>query len=226
MILNNNEVFSINPECLYIHKEDDFNVSLDFRNMLRTITALKDYVVKHSILNKEDFLIFEKCINNAIYESIGINNLHIEQCNTYSPLERRIGEKLVAISYMGLVDITTILIKQEDKTKEEFGWFNINCLPKIGYDHKKIIDNAIDHLRSKFINFEVLKILFPSDFTLSEIQKSFEQILNKKFDRRNFRKKFMQLNLISETGEKTEGSNGRPAKLYQFNNEDIVRDLF
>jgi 8-oxo-dGTP diphosphatase len=168
----------------------------------------------------------EECINNAIYERIGIKNLHIEQCNTYSALERRLGERLVAISFMGLVDITTIMIKQEEKTNDEFEWFNINCLPKIGYDHAKIIDHSIDRLRSKLVNFEVLKILFPSDFTLSEIQKSFEQILNKKFDRRNFRKKFLQFNLISETGEKTEGMNGRPAKLYQFNNEDIVRDLF
>ncbi len=169
---------------------------------------------------------FESCVNKVIYDKTGINNLHIEQCNTYSPLERRLGEKLVAISYMGLVDITTILIKQEEKATEEFGWFNISCLPKIGYDHKKIIENAIERLRGKFINFEVLKILFPSDFTLTEIQKSFEQILNKKFDRRNFRKKFMQLDLITETGETTEGSSGRPAKLYQFKNEDIVRELF
>lgn len=182
------------------------------------------WILPGAVLKENETL--EDCINNAIYEKVGIKNLHIEQCNTYSALERRLGERLIAISFMGLVDITTFLIRQDEKSKDEFSWFNINTLPKIGYDHTKIINNSIDRLRNKLVNFEVLKILFPSDFTLSEIQKSFEQILNKKFDRRNFRKKFIQLNLISETGEKTEGLNGRPAKLYQFNNEDIVRNLF
>ena len=72
----------------------------------------------------------------------------------------------------------------------------------------------------------MLKNLFPSDFTLPEIQKVYEQILNKKLDRRNFRKKFINLGLVTDTGDKNSGGNGRPGKLYRFNDDLKERDLF
>ena len=69
----------------------------------------------------------------------------------------------------------------------------------------------------------MLKILLPSDFTLPELQKVYEQILNKPLDRRNFRKKFVNLGLIEDTNQKTDSRNGRPAKLYRF--KDNLREI-
>ena len=95
-------------------------------------------------------------------------------------------------------------------------WFLINELPKIGYDHEEIAINSIETLKKKLLTSESLKTLFPSDFTLPELQKIYEQILGKQLDRRNFRKKFLSLDLIEDTNEKNIGCNGRPAKLYRF----------
>ena len=92
----------------------------------------------------------------------------------------------------------------------------INEIPKMAYDHKEIIEKSIDKLKTKLVNSNVLKSLFPSDFTLPELQKIYEQILGKQLDRRNFRKKFLSLDLIEDTNEKNIGCNGRPAKLYRF----------
>jgi 8-oxo-dGTP diphosphatase len=61
-----------------------------------------------------------------------------------------------------------------------------------------------------------LQQIFPSDFTLPEIQRIYEQVLTKELDRRNFRKKFLKLDLIEETGDKAPTATGRPAKLYRF----------
>ena len=68
-----------------------------------------------------------------------------------------------------------------------------------------------------------MKVLYPSDFTLPEIQKLYEQILGKELDRRNFRKKLLNLDLIEPTGDKNIGFNGRPAILYKF--KDDIDDL-
>ena len=71
-----------------------------------------------------------------------------------------------------------------------------------------------------------MRILFPSDFTLPELQKVYEQILNIKIDRRNFRKKLINLEYVVYTGDVNEGYMGRPAKLYRFNEELKERDIF
>ena len=96
----------------------------------------------------------------------------------------------------------------------------------MGYDHEEIVKSAIIYLRKILVNSKMLKNLFPSDFTLPEIQKVCEQILGCKLDRRNFRKKFINLGLVVDTGYKNEGKNGRPGKLYRFTDEIKERDLF
>ena len=102
------------------------------------------------------------------------------------------------------------------ETKFEYSWFTIDKLPKIGYDHSKVVDVALSQLKNKLNQSQTLQQIFPSDFTLPEIQKIYEQVLTKELDRRNFRKKFLNLDLIEETGEKAPSITGRPAKLYRF----------
>ena len=76
------------------------------------------------------------------------------------------------------------------------------------------------------INSNILKILFRSDFTLPELQRGYEQVLNTEIDRRNFRKKLVNLGYVIDTGDVNEGYMGRPAKLYRFNDELEERNLF
>ena len=72
----------------------------------------------------------------------------------------------------------------------------------------------------------MLKILFPSDFTIPEIQKIYEFVLDKELDRRNFRKKLLALDYIEDTLDVNEGQMGRPAKLYRFKDEIVEKNLF
>jgi 8-oxo-dGTP diphosphatase len=130
------------------------------------------------------------------------------------------------VSYLALIDSKTLEIKKEDRPDLELQWFNIDDIPKMGYDHEIIVKDSIKLLSKKLLNSKVLKNLFPSDFTLPEIQKVYEQILGRELDRRNFRKKFINLGLVTDTGDKNIGGNGRPGKLYRFNEDLRERDLF
>jgi 8-oxo-dGTP diphosphatase len=58
--------------------------------------------------------------------------------------------------------------------------------------------------------------LLPREFTLTTLQTTYEIILNRKLDKRNFRKKILSLNLISAVGKKVGGVPNRPAELYRF----------
>ena len=86
--------------------------------------------------------------------------------------------------------------------------------------------DTINYLRKELTNVELLKKLFPSDFTMPELQAVFEEILAKKLDRRNFRKKLINLDILEDTGDKNNIKNGRPAKLYRFKELESNIDIF
>ena len=94
------------------------------------------------------------------------------------------------------------------------------------YDHGDILKDTINYLRKELTNVELLKKLFPSDFTMPELQAVFEEILAKKLDRRNFRKKLINLDILEDTGDKNNIKNGRPAKLYRFKELESNIDIF
>ena len=168
----------------------------------------------------------EDTISDVVYDVVGLRTLDIEQCHTFSRCDRGNDDYVVTVSYVGLIDSLSAEIKREERTGYESAWFPIDALPKLAYDYDEVICNAVNYLSKRIINLNTLKTLFPSDFSLTEIQSVYECLLEKKFDRRNFRKKFINLGLVEPTGDKQEGCSGRPAKLYIFKENLIERTLF
>ena len=68
--------------------------------------------------------------------------------------------------------------------------------------------------------------MFPNNFTMPELQKVYEAILNKKFDRRNFRKKILSLNIVEDTNLTTKFEGKKPAKLYKFKKNIENKSVF
>lgn len=160
----------------------------------------------------------EDAINMHIKEQIGLEGLSYEQCSVFSDVNRVPSKRVIAVSLMSIADEYKVK-SNETKTNYEYSWFSIDKLPKIGYDHSKVIEVAVNELKNKLNQSHTLQQIFPSDFTLPEIQRVYEQVLAKELDRRNFRKKFFKFNLIEETGDKAPSLTGRPAKLYRFKND-------
>ena len=172
------------------------------------------------MLNKETL---EECANETLKEKVGVTDIYKETCDIFSDIDRIPETRIVGISILGIID--TVKANMTFDIKEEAEWFNINSIPKTIYDNGIIIEKSVNKLKKELLNTKMLKIFFPSDFTLPELQKLFEQILNKQLDRRNFRKKILKLDIIEDTMEKNISMTGRPAKLYRF--KDIEdKDLF
>ena len=182
------------------------------------------WILPANIVSNEETI--EENVIKTVEGKLRLTDLYIEQNKIFSDIKRDPDERVVGVSYIGLIDHVSADLKMENIPGLEFAWFNISDIPKMGYDHEEIVRDAIFYLRKTLVNSKVLKHLFPSDFTLPEIQKVYEQILDRKLDRRNFRKKFINLGLVTDTGYKNEGNNGRPGKLYRFNDEIRERDLF
>lgn len=166
------------------------------------------------------------CGNMLIQNMLGLKGVELEQDNVYSDIDRINDERVIGISLIGLIDSITVNFNREEIEGIESKWFEIDTIPKTIYDHTDIIKNAVASLENKIVCGRSLKRLFPSDFTLPELQKVYEQILNVELDRRNFRKKIMNLDIIEPTGDKNIGSNGRPANLYRFKDNIEQTKLF
>lgn len=180
------------------------------------------WILPGNMLSKNETL--EDNVLDVVYDKLGLPNIYLEQCYTFSDLDRN--ERIIATSYIGLIDITTLKFKQQLKEDVELEWFDVDSIPKTCYDHDKIISKLLENFKKKIINSNILKILFPSDFTLPELQKVYEYVLDRKLDRRNFRKKLINLGYIIDTNDVNEGFSGRPAKLYRFNEDAKERNLF
>lgn len=203
--------------------------TIEHGNIKILLTRIKNEPYKgYWALLGNDLMIDETLENNVtdvVIEQAGLSNISIEQCHVFSGLERNKEVRKIAVTFIGLIDSKTVELKKLDSSNE-LGWFNITDLPRTGYDHDIIVKYMIEFLKKKLMNTSSLKTLFPSDFTLPELQKIYELILDKELDRRNFRKKFITTDIVEDTGYKSEGFNGRPAKLYRFKELDKERDLF
>lgn len=181
------------------------------------------WVLPYSYLTNQEVL--ENKVNSLIINQTGLSRVKFEHDSVFSDLDRNPEARVIGISYVGFIDVVSAKLNSNDKDSE-FEWFNIKMLPRLAYDHRKVLESAIDYLKRNISNSKIILHLFPSDFTLPELQKVYEQILDKKLDRRNFRKKFINTEIIEDTGYKNEGFSGRPAKLYRFKDNIEEINLF
>ena len=135
------------------------------------------WILPGNILRNDETL--EDNITDAVLDKTGLLSVYIEQCYTFSNIDRDPDGRVIATSFIGLVDSKSVEIKREERPEFETAWFSIDELPKLGYDHESIISRNIDYLKRKIVNSNVLKSLFPSDFTLPELQHVYDQILGR-----------------------------------------------
>jgi len=161
-----------------------------------------------------------------IKEKTNIMDIHLIPSKNYSKVDRSPLMRMIAISYIGIIDIKNAnLITDTLKTKNAM-WFSIDDIPELAYDYNEILNDAIELLKTKIVSSNILKYLYPDGFTLPEIQKVYEAILNKELDRRNFRKKMLSLGFIKDTNKLVKFEGNKPAKLYKFKNKIENKNVF
>lgn len=148
-------------------------------------------------------------------DKAGIGNMYIEQLYTFGGSGRDPRGSIITVSYFALIPRNKIKINESDKTQTPT-FLPLKKLPELAFDHKRIVNYALKRLRSKLEYTNLIYSLLPEHFTFNQLQKAYELVLGRKLDKRNFRKKFLQLKLISPTGKILKGPRQRPAKLYKF----------
>jgi 8-oxo-dGTP diphosphatase len=148
-------------------------------------------------------------------EEAGVTDVYLEQLYTFGTLDRDPRERVVAVAYYALAKLSDHKIRAATDAMG-VGWFALDDLPKLAFDHSEIVRVAHERLRGKVryapIGFELL----PPRFSLTQLQRLYEIILGTDLDKRNFRKKLLAMDLLVETDEYEQGVRHRAARLYRF----------
>ena len=104
------------------------------------------WILPGGIVNDDKTI--NECISESVLEQAGIDNLNFEQSYVFSDIDRVPDKRVIAVSLISIVDEIKIKSHQVN-TNYESAWFPIDQLPKIGYDHAKVIDVAVSQLKIK-----------------------------------------------------------------------------
>lgn len=185
-----------------------------------------DWALPGGFVRKEESL--EEAVHRELSEETGIEVSYLEQLYTFGAPERDPRQRIISVAYVALVKSSQYQQLKASTDAAAAQWFSIKTLPHLAFDHKTILQTAVDRIRAKIryqpIGFELLDKKFP----VADLEKLYSTLLDRDIDRRNFSKKIMALNILDETDEylKAEGA-GRPGKLYKFNKKrylQLVKD--
>jgi ADP-ribose pyrophosphatase YjhB (NUDIX family) len=157
----------------------------------------------------------EDAARRELEEETGLKNIFLEQLYTFGDLNRDPRERVVTVAYYALVNFEGHDVHASTDARSA-AWFSVNDLPKLAFDHEKILKTAHERLKGKVryqpIGFELL----PEKFTLRQLQHLYEVILDRELDKRNFRKKVLGMEIVKETNEIEKDVAHRAARLYRF----------
>ena len=178
----------------------------------RSIEPFKDYwVLPGGAMNEGKTL--PESIEEVLSNLTGIRKIALEQVACYSNVERHPIKRVVSVSNYALVKPEDYPVIPKNYISDIM-WFEIGDVPELGFDHNRLLTDSLSKLRDNLRQNLVFGELLPDLFTLKELQELYENILGERLDRRNFRKKILQMDLLVPTNEKKAGVKGGP-ELYK-----------
>ncbi len=144
----------------------------------------------------------------------GLTDIYMEQLHCFGDVNRDPGGRVVSIAYFALIKIGEY--SQKLMKEHNARWFDIKEIPSMIFDHKNMIVMAKDYLRAKVTLHPVGFELLPEKFTLSQLQNLYEAILETTFDKRNFVRKILSLDILLKLAEKEKFLSKKGSFYYTF----------
>ncbi|MCF0069427.1 NUDIX domain-containing protein [Dyadobacter sp. CY261] len=184
--------------------------------------------------------------NRILTQRTGLNDIFLQQFYTFGNVnryvyhsEKELLEKLeatfgkgffdgiifrrvVSIGYFALVEFDQVQ-PTPDWFTDECRWWSLSEIPNLLFDHNEMVDRALKALRQRIRNQPVGYNLLPEKFTMPELQRLYETILGRQFDRRNFQKLLMSYDILERLDEKRVGAANKSPYLYRFVKEKYER---
>ena len=130
-----------------------------------------------------------------LVEETNVDNVYLEQLYTFGDLGRDPRGRVVSVAYLALLKEEELELKASSDASG-VAWWRVNDLPKLAFDHAKIILYAKQRLKYKIEYSPAAFNLLTGKFTLRDLQSVYEAVLGKTVDNRNFRKKFLATGVL------------------------------
>ena len=168
----------------------------------------------------------ESAAQRILYESTGLRGIFMEQFYTFGALGRHPLGRVITVAYYALIRLDG---QKELTPKSNFVrqaiWKPVKDIPELAFDHSRIFRKGFEKIRNKISYQPIAFELLPEKFTLTQLQNLYEVVLNKKLDKRNFRKKMLSYDILKELDEKQQGVSFRAAKLYKFDRRKYAKNF-
>jgi 8-oxo-dGTP diphosphatase len=164
----------------------------------------------------------EEAVRRILEEKAHIdsNKTHLEQLYTFSDIARDPRNRVLSVAYTALIAWERLSPTEQLDTIDAW-WCPVLEATKLAYDHDEILSTAVARLRSRITYTTVIGKLMPREFTLTELEQTYESILKTNLDKRNFRKKMAKISFITALPHKRTGGAFRPAQLYKVSSEKV-----
>ena len=188
----------------------------------------KQTALPGDLLKEQESL--DQCAKRVLKELTSLKGIYLKQFRTFGDPKRvqnlkdqewlrlfraHPERRVITVGYYSLVKMDEFEPKASSfagKTK----WVDVYSIPELAFDHNEIVDSAIEILRHELVADNIGFELLPEKFTLSELQHLHEIILDKKLDKRNFRKNILKGDHLTALEEKQKGVLHKPAQLYKY----------
>lgn len=150
----------------------------------------------------------------VLHQLTGLENVYMDQVGTFGDLDRDPGARVISIAYCALINFDEH-DRQRVADNNAF-WVPIDEIPELAFDHSKIMEKALEWLREKVHRRPIVFQFLPDLFTLRQLQSVYEAILGEELDKRNFRKRIAEMDVLENTGLIDKSHSKRGATLYKL----------
>lgn len=178
----------------------------------------------------------DRAAHRVLHERTGLEQIFLQQFQAFGGTDRKewalrevfagmgvhppedhwMFSRVVSIGYFALVDFVEVA-PAPDFLSEDCRWWDVRARPALLFDHDQMVDRALQALRTQLSYRPVGFNLLPDRFTMPELQRVYETVLDRTLDRRNFQRKILDLGIVERLPERKTGGAHRAPYLYRFN---------
>jgi len=160
----------------------------------------------------------EDAARRELREETGIDSRYLEQVQTYGNATRDPRDWTISVSYFALMD-SNLMTLRHGSDAAEAKWHTVHdngVRVKLAFDHKTILHDAIQRLRSKVEYTPIAACLLPKEFTLPQLKRTYEILLQESIQNKSFRRRIEDSDVIVPTGKVDDQAKGRKPQLYKY----------
>ena len=155
--------------------------------------------------------------SRVLHALTGMKDIYMEQLYCFGETDRDTAGRVVSVAFFALINIAEY--SEQLQQEHEAGWFPLQKIPPLIFDHRQMVLKAKERLMEKVASHPIGFALLPRKFTLPQLQSLYEAIYGEPIDKRNFTRKILSLKILNKLNEKEKQSSRKGAFFYVFDRQ-------